>query len=114
VTLICANQTEADILLKETIDKIAAEHSNISVIYSIDRAGEKWKGLKGFLTAETLKKNLPPPSLGKDLLICVCGPPPFYAAISGDKDFSTSPPGQGELTGFLAALKYSKDQVYKF
>ena len=40
--------------------------------------------------------------------IFVCGPPGMYKAISGMKK---SPADQGELSGILQKLGYSKDQV---
>lgn len=46
-----------------------------------------------------------------NMKIFVCGPPGMYKAISGAKN---SPFDQGELTGVLKEMGYSKDQVYKF
>lgn len=41
----------------------------------------------------------------------MCGPPGLYKAVSGEK---VSPKDQGEVEGYLKALGYGKDQVYKF
>jgi cytochrome-b5 reductase len=57
-----------------------------------------------------LKTVLPGPK-EENIKVFVCGPPGLYKAISGTK---TSPQDQGELTGILAKLGYTKDQVYKF
>jgi NAD(P)H-flavin reductase len=35
--LIFANQTEDDILLKDELDALAAEHKNFKIYYSLDR-----------------------------------------------------------------------------
>ena len=43
-------------------------------------------------------------------LVQVCGPPPMMKAISGDKAPDKS---QGELTGVLAKMNYTKDNVFK-
>lgn len=63
------------------------------------------------MTKELLKTVLPEPKEGEKIKIFVCGPPGMYKAISGGKK---SPADQGELTGYLKDLGYSKDQVYKF
>jgi cytochrome-b5 reductase len=45
------------------------------------------------------------------VMLQVCGPPPMMAAISGDKAPDKS---QGEVSGLLASMGYTKDHVYKF
>jgi len=112
VTLFFANQTEEDILLRKEIDAIAAEHKNITVHYSVDKPSSDWKGLSGFVTKETLQKILPGAE-HESILIFVCGPGGFYNCLSGPKDFTSSPPGQGELAGLLKDLNYKAEQVYK-
>jgi len=109
LTLLFANVSEDDILLKETFDRFAAENDNFKVHYFIEKKGQDWKGEVGRVTPEVAKKLLPAPS--DDHLVLVCGPPAMMNAVSGGKakDFS-----QGELAGFLKELGYTKDQVYKF
>jgi len=114
VTLLFANQTEEDILLRETLEGITAKHKNITVRYSVDKPRPGWTGFSGFVTQDVLKEVLPEQKRGEKILIYVCGPPPFYKCISGDKDFTKSPPGQGEVTGLLKDLGYTSEQVYKF
>ena len=65
---------------------------------------------KGHITKELLKTVLPEPKEA-NVKVFVCGPPGLYKAISGAM---TSPADQGELTGMLKELGYSKEQVYKF
>jgi cytochrome-b5 reductase len=79
--------------------------------YVLDTPPEQWQGGKGHITKELLKTVLPEPKQGDKIKIFVCGPPGMYKAISGGKK---SPQDQGELTGYLQDLGYSKDQVYKF
>jgi len=109
LTLIFANLSEEDILLKETFDRLAAEHDNFKVHYLIEKHGADWKGEVGRITPELAKKYLPEPS--NDHLVLVCGPPPMMNAVSGNKapDYS-----QGEVGGLLKEMGYTKDQVYKF
>ncbi|EIE21212.1 cytochrome-b5 reductase like protein [Coccomyxa subellipsoidea C-169] len=110
VSLVFGNVSEDDILLRKEIDEMAKKHSNFKVYYVVDKPTSFfWRGGKGYITEDTVKKHLPPPS---DVsLILVCGPPPLMKAISGDKAEDKS---QGELTGTLKSIGYTSDQVYKF
>jgi cytochrome-b5 reductase len=110
VSLIFGNQTEDDIFLKKDIDDMAAKHKNFKVYYVVDKAKTKdWKGGVGYVNRDIVKQHMPPP--GPDNLILVCGPPPMYKSLSGDKAPDKS---QGELTGLLKDMGYTSDQVYKF
>lgn len=114
VFLIYANKSPGDILLKEKLDTLAKTHDNIHVHYVVEKKGMFDFGSPfstGYVTPEILEKHCPPPSAGEDNLVLVCGPPPMMKAISGDKAPDKS---QGELTGLLAKLGYSAEQVYKF
>lgn len=111
VKLFYGNKTEKDILIKKELDELAKKYpEKFEVVYFLDSAPSGWSGKTGFISKDYLSTVLPPPA-EKGLKIFVCGPPPLYKAISGDK---VSPQDQGELTGALADLGYSKDQVFKF
>merc|ERR1712144_169839 len=99
VSLIFANVTEGDIILRKELD----------VYYVLDKPGSFWRGGKGYVTAEMLKQKMPPPS--SDGMVFVCGPPPMMEVISGNKAPDKS---QGELKGLLKTLGYTSDQVFKF
>jgi cytochrome-b5 reductase len=77
ISLLFANQTEKDILLRETLDAAAVKNGDkFSVHYTVDKApNEKWKFSEGFITPEMIKKHMPPP--GKHTQILLCGPPPM-------------------------------------
>jgi len=110
VSLLFANVSEDDILLKQELDTIAKRKKNFKVYYTIDKQKTKhWKGGVGFITDEMIKTHMPPPSA--DNLIFVCGPPGFMKHVSGDKapDYT-----QGEVAGLLKKLGYSEPQVFKF
>ena len=68
-----------------------------------------WKGGVGYVNEAMCKEHLPAPS--DDIKVFVCGPPPMMAAISGDKAPDKS---QGELSGMLAKMGYTKSMVNKF
>ncbi|TFJ88425.1 hypothetical protein NSK_000774 [Nannochloropsis salina CCMP1776] len=74
VWLLYANQTENDILLQEELEEIAQHHPDrFKLYYTLDRPPTKWKQGIGFVTADMIKNNLPPPSSSSFYL--VCGPP---------------------------------------
>lgn len=111
VSLIFGNVGESDILLKEEFEKLENEYpQRFRVFYTLDQPPKDWAYGKGFITKELLKEVLPDASQ-ENIKIFVCGPPPLYKAISGMKP---SPQDQGELSGILKELGYTKEQVYKF
>ena len=66
----------------------------------------------GYVTPELVTSFLPPPQAKAGAhRIMVCGPPPMMRLLSGEK---VSPTDQGELTGMLADLHYTKDTVFKY
>ncbi|KAG2210286.1 hypothetical protein INT47_003271 [Mucor saturninus] len=110
ISLIFANQTEQDILLKDELDKIAKEHPDrFKVTYALDKAPEGWNGVTGYVTAEVVKANLPSPEQD-DTIIFVCGPPPMVKSLAGVRTMKS----QGELEGVLKELGYEQKNVFKF
>ncbi|PYH44807.1 cytochrome b5 reductase family protein [Aspergillus saccharolyticus JOP 1030-1] len=111
VTLVFGNVTEEDILLKKEFEELENTYpQRFRAFYVLDKPPKEWTGGKGFISKELLKTVMPEPK-EENIKIFVCGPPGMYKAISGTKK---SPSDQGELSGILAELGYSKDQVFKF
>ena len=75
MSLIFANQTEGDILLRDELEACEKDHDNFHLHYTVDRPPAKWAYDSGFITAEMIQKHMPPP--GKDTQILLCGPPPM-------------------------------------
>jgi len=74
--LIFANQTESDILLRNELEEVAADHPDrFHLWYTLDRPEEGWKYSKGFVNADMIHDHLPP--AGDDTLVLMCGPPPM-------------------------------------
>lgn len=109
VSLLYANVSPDDILLKKKLDVLAASHPNLKIFYTVDNPTNDWTGGKGYISKDMAVKGLPGP--GDDALVLVCGPPGMMKHISGDKakDYS-----QGELSGILKELGYTESMVYKF
>ena len=75
-SLIYANKTEDDILVRDMLDKCAAEYPDrFTVHYTLDNPPSGWKGSKGFITQEMIEEHLPAP--GSDSVVIMCGPPPM-------------------------------------
>ena len=110
ITLLYANRSERDILLRDRLDALAALYPNrFSVVYALDSADAGWKGERGFVTPAMIKKHLPP--VDATTKIFVCGPPPMMNAVSGNKAKDKK---QGELSGALKSAGYTKSHVFKF
>ncbi|KAK9060727.1 hypothetical protein SSX86_021433 [Deinandra increscens subsp. villosa] len=109
VSLIYANVSPDDILLKKKLDMLAASHPNLKVFYTVDSPSKYWVGGTGYITKDMASKGLPAPS--DDTLVLVCGPPGMMEHVSGGKAKDWS---QGEVSGVLKELGYTEDMVYKF
>jgi cytochrome-b5 reductase len=111
VTLVFGNISEEDILLKHELQELENTYpQRFRAFYTLDKPPKDWVGNSGFITKDLLKTVLPEPK-NENIKVFVCGPPGLYKAVSGTKK---SPADQGELSGILKELGYSKDQVYKF
>jgi len=76
LSLLFANQTEEDILLKAELEELAEQYpERFHLWYTIDRPTEGWKYSSGFINAEMIEKALFPPA--EDNLVLMCGPPPM-------------------------------------
>jgi cytochrome-b5 reductase len=74
ISLLFANQTEDDILLKDKLDELAAEHvGRFRVWYTVDRPTPLWKYSTGFISEQMIAEHLPKPS--ESAAIFMCGPP---------------------------------------
>lgn len=74
--LLFANQTEADILLREELDNLAATDSRVKVWYTLDRPDEAtWKFSKGFVDFDMVSQHLP--KAADDVSVLMCGPLPM-------------------------------------
>eukprot|EP00123_Amoebidium_parasiticum_P014321 comp22441_c0_seq2/m.33703 comp22441_c0_seq2/g.33703 ORF comp22441_c0_seq2/g.33703 comp22441_c0_seq2/m.33703 type:complete len:115 (-) comp22441_c0_seq2:557-901(-) len=72
-SLIFANQTDDDILLRTELETLAKDNPRFKLWYTLDRPGDNWKYSKGFVTKEMIKENIP--AAGNDTVILLCGPP---------------------------------------
>ena len=107
-TLIYANVSPKDILLKEEFDGLKAKHPDtFNVVYTVDKPDSEWKGPTGYVSKELVQQHVAPASLGEKVKVLVCGPPGQVNAVAGKKDGMK----QGALGGVLKELGYTEDQV---
>ncbi|XP_018793223.1 PREDICTED: NADH-cytochrome b5 reductase 2 isoform X1 [Bactrocera latifrons] len=76
LALLFANQSEADILLRNELDDLVKKYPDqLKVWYTIDKASEGWIYDVGFINDDMIKQHLFPAS--GDTLVLMCGPPPM-------------------------------------
>ncbi|KAM3870232.1 NADH-cytochrome b5 reductase 2 [Diretmus argenteus] len=76
VSLIFANQTEKDILLREELEEVKRNHPDkLELWFTLDKPPQDWRYSSGFVTYDMIKDHLPPVS--SDVLVVLCGPPPM-------------------------------------
>lgn len=98
LSLIYANKTEGDILVRDLLDEAAASsNGRFKVHYTLDFPPEGWTGGKGFVSADMITAQLPRPQ-GTETLVMMCGPPPMVSAAQKN----------------LAALGYPKEAHVAF
>lgn len=80
ISLLYANQTEDDILVREELEAIARDHpGRFKLHYTVDSAptdGE-WKYSVGFINKDMIKDHMPPSDSNHRTQILMCGPPPM-------------------------------------
>lgn len=120
VHLIYANQTEEDILLREKIEELRADHPDkFTVYYTLERPPEGWDEGRGFVSTQMIREQIrfgfPKPALGSMGKVLVCGPPAMCAALCGEPEPLRPGGGKhGTLGGHLSSLGYRPSQVYTF
>ncbi|KAI2626254.1 ferredoxin reductase-like protein [Xylaria nigripes] len=74
VSLIYANRTEEDILLRSELDAFARKYpKNFRVFYVLDHPSPGWQGGVGYVTGEMMAERFPAPDA--DSKVVLCGPP---------------------------------------
>ncbi|KAJ6035397.1 uncharacterized protein N7446_010157 [Penicillium canescens] len=105
ISLLYANNTEEDILLRDELETFASKFSQkFQVQYVLSHPDEKWRGYKGFVSGEMIEKHIG--DVSKDGKVLLCGPPPMVNAMKKTLG------GMGwEIPGAVAK---SADQVFCF
>ncbi|OMJ20349.1 NADH-cytochrome b5 reductase-like protein [Smittium culicis] len=112
--LLFANTGIEDIILKEELDKLAADHGDqfkVSYIISSLDNGTTWDGHFGYITKEIIEKFIPIPKNVPESITYVCGPPGMMNVICLPKAGRND---QGPTGGFLKELGFTPTHVFKF
>lgn len=96
ISLVFANVTADDILLKEQLDDLANRHECFSVYYVLNNPPEGWTGGVGFVSEAMLLERFG--KAQESYMTVMCGPPPMNKAMKT----------------VLASLGYKDSQVFKF
>lgn len=81
VTLLYANKTEEDILLRDELESLARDHSDqLSVYHTLSGPPQDWKQGEGRITKQLIEDRLPKPA-GDDSKILLCGPDGMMMAM---------------------------------
>lgn len=105
-TLLYANKTEEDILMKEELDAFAEKCEQFNVHYVLSNPPEVWQGGSGRVNKQMIEEYLPAPA-GDDTKVLVCGPDPMMEAMVGAlqkrgfKPPGTSKGGRNTIPGAL-------------
>lgn len=105
ISLIYANRTEADILLREELDAFARKYpNNLKVYYVLDNPPADWQGGVGHVTKDTIAERFP--SADIDSKAMICGPPGMVnAAKNALVELGFEKPG---------AMSKMNDQIFCF
>lgn len=127
--LLFCNKTEQDILLREELEKIAAENPDrFNVTYAIDRYVEGWKGEVGYVTAGMIMRTLKKGGPQDGDKIMICGPDKMMKRVAGVPEGimmfwsgknKTQPTFQGvnnlgPVMGILGDLGWDSDNTWRF
>lgn len=75
-SLLFANQTEKDILLRDELDELAKKYpEKFKLWYTIDTSGDGWAYSTGHINADMISKHMFPPS--PETIVLMCGPLPM-------------------------------------
>ena len=77
--LVFANKTEADIIFRDEWEQDVRTHPNFHCYHVLEQPPQGWAGETGRITADILRKHLPPP--GPETVLFLCGPPPMADAL---------------------------------
>ncbi|RMZ89341.1 hypothetical protein DV736_g3424, partial [Chaetothyriales sp. CBS 134916] len=115
ITLVYANNTEEDILLRHEFDALQRKFpARFQKVFTVKKkTSEDTDSVEtGYVTKELLQKVIPARTKDESVKVLVSGPPPMTESIAGAKGgFGWT---QGSLGGILKELGYKSEEVHKF
>lgn len=80
ITLIYANKTLEDATFLDEFEKLS-KRLNLKLIHVLELPPEGWRGEKGYITIDILKKHLPTDRTPDNVEVFICGPGPMMDAV---------------------------------
>eukprot|EP01061_Rhynchopus_euleeides_P023409 TRINITY_DN380_c0_g4_i1.p1 TRINITY_DN380_c0_g4~~TRINITY_DN380_c0_g4_i1.p1 ORF type:complete len:322 (+),score=113.57 TRINITY_DN380_c0_g4_i1:78-1043(+) len=108
-SLLYANHTPEDIMMKKTLTNLENSFSRMDVFHTVTRGDQHWKGHIGRINKQMIESKMPKPGQG---LVMVCGPPGLVEAVAGAK--TNNGRDQGPIGGLLKEMGYKESDVFKF
>jgi ferredoxin-NADP reductase len=78
VTLLYANNTEADIVFKREFEEMQSQNRNLKIVLALAEAGPGWKGRTGRINADMIREEV---SDYLATMFYICGPPVMVDAM---------------------------------
>jgi cytochrome-b5 reductase len=74
-TLLYANVTETDILLRDELAALQRAHpSTFKIVHSLDKPPVSgWSGASGYVSRELIQAHVPPAEKGEKVKVLICG-----------------------------------------
>lgn len=113
ISLIYANNTEEDILLRKEFEDLEKKYpGRFQKIFTVSKTSSEADGTleKGYVTKAMIGKVWPGKQPGQKVL--VSGPPAMIEAVAGSKGMAGWT--QGSVGGILKELGYTTEEVHKF
>lgn len=112
ITLVYANNSEEDILLRKEFEDLEKQYPDrFKKIFTVSKKTSGDGDIEqGYVTKQMISKVWPGKQAGQKVL--VSGPPAMTEAVAGAKGMAGWT--QGSVGGILQELGYTKDDVHKF
>lgn len=112
ITLIYANNTEEDILLRREFEDLEKQYPDrFQKLFTVSKKTSSDADLEqGYVNKQMINKVWPAKQAGQKIL--VSGPPAMTEAVAGAKGLAGWT--QGSVGGVLKELGYGKEEVHKF
>jgi cytochrome-b5 reductase len=107
-TLVYANKTEEDILLRKELNAFADKYDQFKVHYVLSNPAKGWQGPKGRVNKKMIEEWLPAPA-GMDSKVLICGPDPMMdSMVNMLEERGFKPPGKYFIFGRVCDLVLTK------
>ncbi|KAI9288442.1 hypothetical protein BC943DRAFT_272989, partial [Umbelopsis sp. AD052] len=103
VNLLYCNRTEADILLRDELETMAAKNpERLQITYCLSQPPPEWEQESGRVSLDMVKKHMPEPS--SDTKVFVCGPDGMVSTVTSSGGYWFSKRKDGILKKYVRKL----------